>query len=41
MDIMNDVVDFLKDYIWKNGFEKLSDDPFTVYKAMVKSSDGD
>ncbi|MBQ8947669.1 MAG: hypothetical protein IJ058_12810 [Lachnospiraceae bacterium] len=38
---MNDVVEFLKDYIWKNGFEKLSDDPFTVYKAMVKSSDGD
>ena len=38
---MNDVIDFLKDYIWKNGFEKLSDDPFTVYKAMVKSSDGD
>ena len=34
---MNGVIEFLKDYIWKNGFEKLSDDPFAVYKAMVKS----
>ena len=24
--IMNDVIEFLKDYIWKNGFEKLSED---------------
>ncbi|MCR5603800.1 MAG: hypothetical protein K6G27_08880 [Lachnospiraceae bacterium] len=33
---MNDVIEFLKDYIWKNGFEKMSDDPFAVYKDMVK-----
>ena len=33
---MNDVVEFLKDFIWKNGFEKLSEDPVSVYKAMVK-----
>lgn len=38
MIVMNDVIEFLKDYIWKNGFEKLSEDPFTVYKAMVKRS---
>ena len=37
---MNDVIEFLKDYIWKNGFEKLSEDPYAVYKAMVKSSKG-
>ncbi len=35
---MNDVIEFLKKYIWKNGFEKLSENPFDVYKAMVKSS---
>ena len=34
---MNDLIGFLKDYIWKNGFEKLSEEPFDVYKAMVKS----
>lgn len=27
--------DFLKDYIWKNGFEKLSSNPFSVYEDMV------
>ena len=37
---MNDVIDFLKDYIWKNGFEKLSEDPFAVYKAIVKPGKG-
>ena len=31
---MNDVLEFLKNYIWKNGFDALSDNPFTVYKAM-------
>lgn len=35
--IMDDVIEFLKNYIWQNGFEKLSEDPFTVYKSMVKS----
>ena len=34
---MNDVIEFLKDYIWKNGFDKLSKDPFSVYRAMVKN----
>ena len=34
---MNDVIEFLEDYIWKNGFEKLSENPFAVYKDMVKS----
>lgn len=33
---MNDVVEFLEDYIWENGFEKLSEKPFEVYKAMDK-----
>ena len=33
---MNNVIVFLKDYIWKNGFEKLSANPFAVYKDMVK-----
>lgn len=37
---MNDVIVFLKDYIWKNGFEKLSEKPFDVYKEMVKSKTG-
>lgn len=31
---MNDVIEFIKNYIWKNGFEKLSEDPFAVYEAM-------
>ena len=35
--MMNDVIEFLKNYIWKNGFEKLSVRPFDVYNAMVKS----
>ena len=35
---MNDVIEFLKKYIWENGFEKLSVKPFDVYKAMVKSN---
>ena len=34
---MNAVVEFLKNYIWKNGFDKLSENPFDVYKDMVKS----
>lgn len=34
---MNGVIEFLKDYIWKNGFEKLSEDSFAVYRAMVKN----
>ncbi|MDO4803487.1 MAG: hypothetical protein Q4A32_01540 [Lachnospiraceae bacterium] len=34
---MNDAVQFLKDYIWKNGFEKLSENPFSVYEGMVKN----
>ena len=37
---MNDVIEFLKDYIWKNGFEMLSKDLFAVYKAMVKGIKG-
>ena len=35
--IINDVIEFLEDYIWKNGFEKLSENPFAIYKDMVKS----
>ena len=35
-DVMSNVVGFLKEYIWKNGFEMLSRNPFAVYKAMVK-----
>ena len=31
---MIDVVEFLKDYIWENGFEILSVNPFDVYEAM-------
>ena len=38
MNIMNDVIDFLKDYIWKNGYDKLSEDSFAVYEAMVQRS---
>ena len=38
MSAMNDVIEFLKDYIWKNGFDKLSDDPFAVYRTMIKDS---
>ena len=38
MNIMNDVIDFLKDYIWQNGFDKLSEDSFAVYEAMVQRS---
>ena len=34
--IMNDVIEFLKEYISKNGFEILSKSPFEVYKAMIK-----
>ena len=34
---MNDVIEFLKNYIWQNGFEKLSENPFNVYMTMVKS----
>lgn len=37
---MNDVIEYLKDYIWKNGFEKLSESPFAVYEVMVKSGRG-
>ena len=37
MIIVDEVIEFLKNYIWKNGFEKLSDDPFAIYRAMVKS----
>jgi hypothetical protein len=33
---MNDVIEFLKKYIWKNGYEKLSENSFDVYKAMVR-----
>ena len=40
MIAMNDIIVFLKDYIWKNGFEKLSEDPFVVYKAMIRHSKG-
>ena len=32
---MDNVIDFLKDYIWKNGFDRLSERPFDVYEAMV------
>ncbi len=37
---MNDVIEFLKKYILKNGFAKLSEDPFGVYEAMVKGYKG-
>ena len=37
---MNDVIEFLENYIWENGFDKLSENPFDVYKAMVKGSEG-
>ena len=37
---MDDVIEFLKDYIWQNGFEKLSEDSFAVYKAMIKKGKG-
>ena len=37
ISIMNAVVEFLKNYIWKNGFDKLSEKPFDVCKDMVKS----
>ena len=33
---MNGVIEFLKNYIWQNGFETLSENPFDVYKAMVR-----
>lgn len=36
MNSMIEVIDFLKDYIWKNGFEKLSANPFDVYTTMIK-----
>ena len=32
---MNDVIEFLENYIWENGFEKLSVDPFDVYEEMA------
>ena len=38
ISIMNAVVEFLKNYIWNNGFDKLSENPFDVYKDMVKSN---
>ena len=37
---MNDAIDFLKDYIWKNGFDKLSGNPVAVYEAMTRGSKG-
>ena len=37
---MDDVIEFLKNYIWQNGFEKLSENPFDVYKTMVKGGKG-
>ena len=37
-DNMNEIVEFLKNYIWKNGFEKLSEEPFDVYKDMVNGN---
>ena len=41
ISILNDVViEFLENYIWKNGFDKLSENPFDVYKDMVKSNKG-
>ena len=35
-----DMIEFLKKYFWKNGFDKLSENPFDVYKVMVKSNKG-
>ena len=35
---MKDVIEFLENYIWQNGFEKLSENPFDVYMTMVKSN---
>ena len=35
---MKDVIEFLENYIWQNGFEKLSENPFDVYMTMAKSN---
>ena len=35
---MNDVTEFLKNYIWKHGFETLSANPYAVYTSMVKKN---
>lgn len=37
---MDDVIEFLESYIWKNGFEMLSEKPFEVYKSMVGDGHG-
>ena len=37
---MNDIVEFLKSYIWENGFEKLTENPFDVYTDMIKRGKG-
>ena len=31
---MDEVLEYLENYIWENGLEKLSGDPFDVYKGM-------
>ena len=31
---MDEVLEYLENYIWENGFEKLSGDPFGVYQGM-------
>ena len=37
---MNDVIAFLKKYIWENGFAQLSKNPFGVYEAMMEGNGG-
>lgn len=39
-EFMNDIVEFLKSYIWENGFEKLTENPFDVYTDMIKRGKG-
>ena len=40
MKDMKQVIKFLKDYIWDNGFEELSENPFSLYLTMVKDTYG-
>lgn len=37
---MDETVKYLNNYIWKNGFEKLSENPFDVYLDMVRGDKG-
>lgn len=35
---MKDVIEYLKNYILENGFDKLFEDPFDVYEDMVRTN---